>query len=85
MYVQAAYLIPNTKIEPYALVGGVWGLSDAVWEYTAGANYYIHGRALKLTLDLTWTSESAIGGAYRNVGYNADMMLYRFQVQAATY
>jgi hypothetical protein len=82
-YAQAAYLIPDTKIEPYVRLGGIWGDSDDVWVYTTGANYYIKGNAVKLTGELVWMSEAPTTSAYRQVALNDDIFLYRLQLQVS--
>jgi hypothetical protein len=59
---QGSYLIPDSKWEPFirydfimfddATVGA--GVDDTLHEIAVGANYYIHGHDLKLTVDVLW-------------------------------
>jgi hypothetical protein len=63
--IQAGYLV-TAKLEPYVrydytyLAGGSATLADhAVQEITVGANYYIHGQNLKLSVDGIWLPDGA--------------------------
>jgi hypothetical protein len=64
---QAAYILPNTKLEPFArydytyLAGGSTTALNTheVQEITVGANYYIHGQNIKLTVDGSYLPNGA--------------------------
>ena len=95
---QVAYLIggANGHLEPFgrydwthldpASTAGVTGLtSHIVQEITVGANYYIYGRKLKLTVDGTWLPDGSPAdvdglGVLRDSGHNEFLLRGQFQL-----
>ncbi|CAN5548733.1 hypothetical protein BH10PLA1_BH10PLA1_08070 [soil metagenome] len=68
---QASYVIPETRVEPFARYDYIGfdadtvaaGAEQHVHEFTGGVNYYLHGQSAKFTLDVTYLPNGTPAGA----------------------
>ena len=82
---QLGYFLIPKKVEAVARVGAVWDIGpggEGVWEYAAGANWYINGHGNKLQFDVTKVNElAATSGGANFLELNDDITLFRLQWQ----
>jgi len=85
MQMQLGYFLIPKKVEAVARVGAVWDIGpggEGVWEYAAGANWYINGHGNKLQFDVTKVNElAATSGGANFLELNDDITLFRLQWQ----
>jgi hypothetical protein len=91
--VQAAYLLPDGRWEPFVRAdylhldgeGLAAGTENEVYELTVGTNYYLKGHSAKFTVDFTWLPNGtpvADSGAdvLANNGNNEYLLRAQFQI-----
>jgi hypothetical protein len=83
--VQVGYFLVPKKLEAIGRVGAVWDIGpggEGVWEYAAGANWYINGHGNKLQFDVSKIYElPALSGGANYLNLNDDLLLFRLQWQ----
>ncbi len=90
-YLQVGYFLPipglERRLELAARVEGVGGIdpgNEGCWMYTAGVNYFFHGRNVKLQFDISRIEEAPISSSvYGIANVNDQAILARMQLQVA--